>query len=458
MVMGGGGEKRVTSASVSKTSDIPKHWYLPISGHSRPARDWFPSPLGLHTTCNSQLPETMQLMPPSRGSETPRTPNKSTPRKTLSTSRLYRAPQASIRAGPPPKIVGSSTRRRRTSAGVKTQPFASPVHERKPSDASAVSDIPSVPLLWNEEEESLLSMSPNPFYAQDWDTKEVRWKRSPSRRQRKPHSLHILRGSDDPSEEDASSFAMDHSLEPTSFPRKLAGSWTNLAQLVVMAVLAFMIFESNHRASHHKKQMEQYDEERAHILEQMMWIDKAAKKVHEKYNGAPDGLNLDAETHDELKKDVEHARSQLEQIQLRIQANARDRLQSKFGERPAQVMIQLNESGEHMVVDLSDDAPHAVSTFIQQVDQGFWNEVFVAHEQKSFAEVSSRAKETSPLLEFTEKSRGCHEKGTVALRQMEELHRLVLQVNLEENAHMDQSSVCIGRLISGMDVLQAYRV
>jgi hypothetical protein len=226
--------------------------------------------------------------------------------------------------------------------------------------------------------------------------------------------------------------------------------------MVTVFVLGWIIYDSNRKVAIHKEQLQQYDEERSHILEQMMWIDKAAKKVHKRYSGAGLPSDLEAESKEELTTDVQELRSEMEQLQLRIQLNARDRIHEKFGDNPMQVSLSLDAEGSrHVVIALSEDTPHAAGTWLQQIDKKMWDDV-IFESKADYVQASTRIPNTSPLLEFVEKSKRCRTIGSVALRQLEnmELHVLVLRINLKEDTPMDESDVCIGNVIGGLDELR----
>jgi cyclophilin family peptidyl-prolyl cis-trans isomerase len=239
--------------------------------------------------------------------------------------------------------------------------------------------------------------------------------------------------------------------------------------LQVMFLLAFIIVacDSRRRVHRHNHQLAQYDEERAHILEQMTWIDNAAKKVHKKYAGY-DQLLLNTakpsenDNHNDwkLRDENESLREQIDLLQLRVQQNARDRTVRQFGDKPVQVSLPISDgeaSGEHIVIALSDDAPHAVSTFLQQVSIGLWDEVdFQRFKNGRVLQAATRLSSTTPVLEFVEKSRGCRQAGSVAVHQLEsdEFHVLVLKIHMEETATIEEGDVCIGTVLKGLETLE----
>lgn len=293
--------------------------------------------------------------------------------------------------------------------------------------------------------------------------------RTPPRFRRSSH-LHMSHGYDDSEyldedshshiqESHSSGFHSHYGVEEGSFFRRHKGPYfSNILQLIIILVLGVIVYDSNHKNTMHKAQLQQYDEERSHILEQMMWIDKAAKKVHKKYTN--ESLLKDIEAAEplggDLRQDVEGLRDEMEELQRRIQLNARDRINERFGDKPMQVSLSLDTEGSrHVSVALSDDTPHAAGIWLQQIDKKMWNDVIFEKTADS-VQISTRMPNTSPLLEFVEKSRRCREIGSVAVRQLEnmELHVLVLRIALKEDTPMDESDVCIGRVVGGLDELR----
>jgi glycerol-3-phosphate cytidylyltransferase-like family protein len=237
-----------------------------------------------------------------------------------------------------------------------------------------------------------------------------------------------------------------------------------MAQAAIALAFIVVMWDSRRRVRHHKQQVQRYDEERAHILEQMTWIDNAAKKVHKKYAGF-DSLLLSAQKNGKLSdpaqlEESKFLQAQLEQLQLRVQQNARDRTVRQFGDNPVQVSLPVTEgdvTGEHIVIALSDDTPHAASVLLQQLANGLWDQVdFQRLENGRVLQASPRFSSTTPVLEFVEKSRGCHHAGSVAVHQLEsdDFHVLVLKIHMEETAAIDEGDVCIGTVLSGLETLE----
>jgi hypothetical protein len=248
-------------------------------------------------------------------------------------------------------------------------------------------------------------------------------------------------------------------------------------QGIVLLAFAFVLYDSRRQHFQHKLQLQQLDEERAHILEQMTWIDNAAKKVHKKYSAGGynekllqpmvDTKTLTPAKHEssndliQFREENKILLSQIEQMQLRVQQNARSRTNYQFGDKLVQVSLPIQKGGVlngHLVIALSDDAPHAVNTFLQQVSNGLWNEVdYQRIQNEHVIQATMRLSDSEPILEFVEKSRGCHKAGSVALRQLEyeEFHVLVLKIHMQESSGSPGADdVCIGNVLSGLDLLE----
>jgi len=251
--------------------------------------------------------------------------------------------------------------------------------------------------------------------------------------------------------------------------RKLQNLWHHtslkwiLLQLVLLSAFVWVVHDSKQRQSLHQQQLQEYEEERAHILEQMTWIDAAAKRVHQKYSSVGGLADHEAmvQQHEETKTELHQEKKDLiqvlEKMQHRVQQNARHRTVQYFGDRPVQVSLPLLEEDRHVVIALQDDAPHAVSTFLQQVNEKAWDEVdFQRLQHGRILQVSTRFSNTNPILEFAELSRGCHQVGGVAVHQLEstDFHVLVLKIHMEEHAAMEEGDVCIGTVIAGLEALE----
>lgn len=243
-------------------------------------------------------------------------------------------------------------------------------------------------------------------------------------------------------------------------------TYQNILQCMVLVVFALMVYDSHSRVSEHRQKLEEYDEERAHILEQMMWIDKAAKKVHKKYaqKAIWDSISdekLRHENHTELLEEAEGLRDAMKKMQLRIQLNARERIQQRFGDSPVVVTLSLDREGqERLEIALTDDTPHTVSTLLEQIDKQMWDTIELQRiDVGQIVQLSTDLPATNPILEFIESSKSCRDEGSVVLRQLEastmDLNVAVLRVHMTSDVPKNEEDVCIGRVVKGLQYLQA---
>lgn len=411
---------------------------------------------------------------------TPRSPQKrgvassaTTISSGLSTTRIYRAPQASIRSDPRRNSKDSKSARRRRWEIEQKMSALNIAGNAKPVSPLAVQSGLEAPCLWMDEMDESQSPDLHHFRGSPRQRRTVRSVRN---------HFQLRSGSaDDISEtldgdETASVFtshtqysydkyAVDERKKHVTY-RFLVNNLQGIVQIVVIVVLGTMIFDSHHRVQKHKVELQRYDEERAHILEQMMWIDQAAKKVHKKYAQKElwdnvNGEDLLQETKDQLRQEAEGLRDAVKKLQLRVQLNARDRIAQRFAENPVQVSLSLDPAGtHHLVLRLSDDTPHAAQTLLEQIDKKLWDNIELQRLESGAIQVSTSTSlpTTSPVLEFVESSKSCHEVGSVVLHELEaeamDLNVVVLRIHMEENTRILDGDVCIGKVISGLDYLK----
>ena len=380
--------------------------------------------------------------------------------------RIYRAPQASVRATEQKALdkhkIGSTRRRRRDAVGRSSPSKEAGTGFSLEKSAKPLESLEKLeaPCLWLADADEVGASERG---------NEIHWRRSP--RQRRPsRSLVIRQGNDDVSEIIDGDDTHYSSMDNPPFDRKKKSHYhtllniQNILQFIVCIVFCMMIFDSHHKVRKHKLQLKQYDEERAHILEQMMWIDQAAKKVHKKYAQKDlwediNGDELLQRTKDELREQTGELRDEVKKLQLRIQLNARDRIEKRFGGRPMQVSLSLDPEGQqHLVLALSDDTPHAVSIFLEQIDRKMWDDIELQKLESGALQLSTNLPATTPTIEFIEASRSCHEIGSVVVRQLEaetmDISVLVLRIHMEENTPTDEEDICIGKLINGFGYLE----
>lgn len=245
-------------------------------------------------------------------------------------------------------------------------------------------------------------------------------------------------------------------------------------QFLLFSCLIFLVWDARVKLSDHKAQLRHLEEEREHILHQMTWIDSEAKKAHEHYSSPK--LVVTGHEHMASKASKQLGSRELDRIQLRIQQNARDFITERFGDGAMVVSLPLPSYSSYegdvksqlLSIALSGDAPHAVSTFTQQIqaESSAWSDLLVrrlvSNSECSIVSIEARSPDTNilPVLEFIEKTRGCHEAGSVSLHPIEstneESQRLMLKIRLTASSSRNNAGdICIGRVVEGLDELDA---
>ncbi|CAB9526998.1 expressed unknown protein [Seminavis robusta] len=309
-----------------------------------------------------------------------------------------------------------------------------------------------------------------------------------------------------------------------------------LIQFVFVIPLCLYVFDAHAQQKSAKQQLQQYNEEHEHMLNQMMWMDAAAKKITaNQYRRKGDTLHhsrpqaqaqqaqqqqqfypgddnfgstgaagrdtttedntatnyknyrdsyygADTSATEDLRDSVHKLRGQMRDIQYRIQQNSIVRINEKYGEGPIQVYIhpepqqdeyynnnngngeQQDEMTSEIAIELFiEDTPHAVSTFLYQIERGHWNRV----QMNWISETSILSKPGSAVtsgmgdwmqtsrLEFLEQFpiRHCE----VALVQRGQMGVLSLKINLVEVPFQEHEEVCIGRLLNDRLILPKSR-
>ena len=257
--------------------------------------------------------------------------------------------------------------------------------------------------------------------------------------------------------------------------------WCILIQLIVVIPLCLYVFDAHAQKRSAKQQLQQYNEEHEHILNQMMWMDQAAKKMKAAHGGAKHGELLESYyaedgATDELRESVHKLRGQMRDMQYRIQQNSKARITEKYGEGPVRVYVhpeivvddpladpngpKPEEMTKEIAIELFvEDTPHAVSTWLYQIERGHWNRVQMNWRGETTILSKPGASVTSSMgdwaqtsrLEFLEKFPVKH--CEVALVQEGQMGTLSLKINLVEVPLFEQEEVCIGRLINDKMVL-----
>lgn len=339
-------------------------------------------------------------------------------------------------------------------------------------------------------------------------------------------------------------------VKPPAFPQRRACvsatsmvcsfgvfKWCVIVQIILVIPLCLYVFDAHAQKKHARQQLQQYNEEHEHILNQMMWMDQAAKKLkanndnlHHKRtarqdangdikyyqdneylesNENPNANPLDlvmANNHrngrrsrddpnnffesyyadnsatEDLRDSVHKLRGQMRDMQYRIQQNSKARITEKYGEGKIRVYIHPEPedpilaaaaagpvgSPQEMTQEIAmelfiEDTPHAVSTFLYQIERGHWNRVQMNWKSETTILSKPGSAVTSAMgdwmqtsrLEFLEQFPIKH--CEVALVQQGQMGVLSLQINLVEVPFQDQEEVCIGRLLNDRLILPKAR-
>lgn len=364
-------------------------------------------------------------------------------------------------------------------------------------------------------------------------------------------SISIPNGSDD--------YHRHHShpsqIKPPAFPQRRACvqassvlcsvgtfKWCVLVQIVLVIPLCLYVFDAHAQKRHAKLQLQQYNEEHEHILNQMMWMDQAAKKITatksryqqhrtglaggaatgawaSSFDGAGaarsgdasggggtgtggggggylDSYYADNTATEDLRDSVHKLRGQMRDMQYRIQQNSKERIIEKYGEGPLRVYIhpeaedslnggtgtggeqapvsgggsdnlrgnrgvaaRAKDGDETMTPEIGielyiEDTPHAVSTFLYQIERGHWNRVQMNWRTEASIVSKPGTSVTSGMGEWSQTSRlefleqfpmkHCE----VSLVQQGQMGVLSLKINLVEVPFQEHEEVCIGRLLN----------
>lgn len=308
-----------------------------------------------------------------------------------------------------------------------------------------------------------------------------------------------------------------HQHQPPSFPHRRACvrssrfctvgtfKWCLALQIVLVLPLCLYIFDAHAQKRSAALRLEQYNEEHEHILNQMMWMDQAAKKVNQhrsidgsRGNGSgashykpfendadSSGINnqngflldsyyADNSATEDLRDSVHKLRGQMRDMQYRIQQNSKARITEKYGEGKVLVYIHLeatqpvevgstigssdNEqqgTTKEIAIELFvEDTPHAVSTFLYQIERGHWDRVQMNWKSETSIVSKPGTSVTSAMGDWSQTSRleflehfpikHCE----VSLVQQGQMGGLSLKINLVEVPFQEQEEVCIGRVVN----------
>jgi len=168
-----------------------------------------------------------------------------------------------------------------------------------------------------------------------------------------------------------------------------------------------------------------------------------------------------AETH-ALQKEVQHWKRQADEVDREVaalqdfmQQGARQEISSRYGAGSVHVNLDvgLTDAGpSQLTIELFDETPHAAWVWLQQIAHGDWAGAhFIWH--PSHMILASPPKSTTAKLEFVEKTTHAHQAWTVGLTPSDN-GGYNFYINLQDNSHLHEGDVCLGKIVGGFDALQ----
>lgn len=240
-------------------------------------------------------------------------------------------------------------------------------------------------------------------------------------------------------------------------------------QLLVVLALVYLVYDAHFKVQEATGRLEHYKHEEAVLIHQMDRIEDRAtqlqdqlKKLREEHNIGEDGVDVSkAQTEDihkeinQWKREYFEVNKEVHALQGFMQDDARNELQRRYGKDAVHVNLDLDlgkEPVSQISIELFEEAPHASWAFVQQIENGDWTSAsFIWH--PAHMVLASPTKASSVKLEFVEKSYHHHEAWTIGLTKSHN-GGYNLYVNLQENSHVHEGDVCLGKVIGGFDTLQ----
>lgn len=239
-------------------------------------------------------------------------------------------------------------------------------------------------------------------------------------------------------------------------------------QLIVIIAVVYLVYDAHFKVQEAAGRLEHYKHEEAVLIHQMDRIEDRAtqlqdqlKKLREEHNSG-EGLEVTkAQTEDihneihQWKREYFEVNKEVHALQDFMQEDARKELQRRYGKDAVHVNLDLDlgkEPVSQISIELFEEAPHASWAFVQQIENGDWSSAsFIWH--PAHMVLASPTKASSVKLEFVEKSYHHHEAWTIGLTKSHN-GGYNLYVNLQENSHVHEGDVCLGKVIGGFDTLQ----
>lgn len=253
------------------------------------------------------------------------------------------------------------------------------------------------------------------------------------------------------------------------------------AQILVIAVVFFLVFDSYTKAVSTTEKLEHFQAEESMMMMHLQRIEQQWIKLHESMsklasestglvrtqstvateeNKAPEVfdselLRVQTQQLYQMEEELDH---ELHALQEKLQSIARSSIVRTFGEGPVQATLELEfpdggfgSDRASITVMLWYDTPHAAWTWIQQIRKGDWDGA-VFEKGKGFSVDAAPLAPSSSSLDFVERSQKGHEAWTVGLT--EDGGSLKMFINLQDNSESRKYDVCVGKIIDGFDALQ----
>jgi hypothetical protein len=279
-------------------------------------------------------------------------------------------------------------------------------------------------------------------------------------------------------------------------------SWTKLLmslkplfllQVVVVFVVGFLVWDSNHKALLTTEKLHQFKHSESMLMLHLQRIEQQSIHLHENLIQLHDGsefANLGSSKQKAPSSDVdsglikkqmqqlqqmeEELEHEVKSLQTKIKKSSRNSIIHSYGEGPVQVVLEVElgpdvkiygdskaardekDGFNRISILLWHDTPHAAWTWLQQIETNAWDNVLweVDRGLSIEAAVSPQAlREDNGKLQFVEKAQKAHEAWTVGFSNMEDGGSGIF-INLKDNSHYHRHEVCVGKVLDGFSVLQ----
>ena len=241
-------------------------------------------------------------------------------------------------------------------------------------------------------------------------------------------------------------------------------------QAVVVIIVFYLVYDAHYKVQEAAGRLEHYKQEEAVLIDQMDRIEDRAlqlqtqlKRLRDEHAfsgeaGVQQTKEQTQEIQDEIhqwKREYFEVNKEVHALQDFMQDSAKKELEQRYGTGAVNIILELR-FGQQLVspitIELFDEAPHAAWVFAQQIENGDWSSAsFIWHPAHMVLATPSKA--TSVKLEFTERSYHHHEAWTIGLTKSHN-GGYNLYVNLQDNSHVHEGDVCLGKIIGGFDTLQ----